>query len=236
MRTCKATVRSCGTPTGWRQGGRCDNCREAHNEDVNRRRRARRALPPETVLAYAELLESGEDPAAAARKLGINPTQAKALPKDHPRVAEALTMTSRPDGLPLSQEARQADYLKALIDCNGVVQDALVATNVQMVPTLLRWRKDQAFKSAEQALTEWIKQRAVTPARRRRHARTGPGQYEQFLTLLKDPAVSLIKAAGQAGLSRGNIEYRIKNDEEFARRLDDLRPVGPGGRRTRPRG
>jgi hypothetical protein len=190
----------------------------------------------EVINAYAQLLERGEDPSTAARELGMHPRTALSLAKDHPRVAAAMAQDGeRPDGLPPSKEARQADYLKALIDHNGVVADALQTAGVTNA-VLTDWRRNRQFEAAERALKEWLAHRPAVPAQRRAHGRTSPGQYDRLLGFLEDPNVTIIEAARKAGLSRGNIQYRLEHDDDFAQRFNKLRPVGQNGRRSRSQG
>ncbi|MFG2913368.1 hypothetical protein ACGF0D_10815 [Kitasatospora sp. NPDC048298] len=160
----------------------------------------------------------------AARELGMHPKTALALAKDHPRIAAAMARNEeRPDGLPASKEARQADFLKALIDHNGVVRDALQAAGMTE-GVLTAWRRNGQFKAAEKALKVWLAHRPAMPIRRRAHGRTTPGQYDRLLGFLEDPKVSIIEAARNAGLTRENVYYRLANDGEFAQQFRKLRP------------
>ncbi|MFD0405634.1 hypothetical protein [Kitasatospora sp. NPDC127116] len=154
------------------------------------------------------------------------------MPKDHPKIAEALARQGGPDRIPASRAARQADYLKALIDGNGVVTAAWRSSAVSE-STLGRWRTDNRFAVAEQAIREWIAHRPVVP-RKAYALRASENQFQRFLELLQDASASIKDAAHEVGLGASTIRYKASRDADFKAQLEALRPVGHGGRRRRP--
>lgn len=87
---CKAAGRGCGTTTGWRNGGRCPRCREAHNAECRRYRHRKTALPPEKLDALRAAVTAGADLTETARELGVHPRTA------HAHLASVLDMPGVP--------------------------------------------------------------------------------------------------------------------------------------------
>ena len=131
---CAAEGRGCGTPTGWRNGGRCPACRAAHNKETRDRRRARNAPDPETITRLRAAVAAGLDVTTAARSLGI-----------HPKTARALVLPAPPTPPSTSVEAMCAHLLRI------VAPDHTLAADADHEQTVL-WRTFPIYKALEGVL------------------------------------------------------------------------------------
>lgn len=70
---CVAADRWCGTATGWRGGGRCPRCRDAHNTQTRDMRRGWSQIDQRTWHAVLLSLRNGRTLADAAARHGLTP-------------------------------------------------------------------------------------------------------------------------------------------------------------------
>jgi DNA-binding CsgD family transcriptional regulator/predicted transcriptional regulator len=116
---CKEAGQACGSPAGWRKGGRCPRCRAAHNEETNRYR----GLRPEERTEVLRLLRAGITSQEAAAAVGKTATALSASAGRDGELRAAL------DGAPIAQQrmARLGDYLSALTRHRGDAEAAMAA-------------------------------------------------------------------------------------------------------------
>lgn len=157
--TCKAPRTSCGTPSGWRAGGRCVRCRLAHNADINRYR----SLNPEQRARFLDLLNAGLSVDDAAAHAGVTVPSLTATAAHDGELRAALN--GQPVGV--QRAARKGDLLSALTRTGGVMRDALLLVGID-ADTAKAWRdEDPDYASAEDAVVRWLAS-ARAPKRKRR--------------------------------------------------------------------
>jgi transposase len=143
---CVAATRGCGSPSGWRQGGRCPACRAAHNADTNRRRNLGTLSDTERQIVLGALRQ-GQKLDEAAVLTGRTPSSLTR----QAAVDSELRLALEGAPLPVQRVARQGDYLAALTRHEGdpasAVRELLVGESL-----LASWRKEPAFTAAEQAV------------------------------------------------------------------------------------
>jgi hypothetical protein len=147
---CDSPGTSCGTPSGWRQGGRCFRCRTAHNADL----RARRGLTAEQRNHFLRVLRAGRAPDEAAASAGVTRGSLAQAAIADGELRAAL------DGQPVrvQRTARLGDYLAALTRTGGDVSLACRMSAVGTTDALDSYREDPLFEAAERALLDWIDQ------------------------------------------------------------------------------
>lgn len=156
---CAATGRGCGTPSGWRNGGRCPRCRAAHNDDTNRYRGAGTLTDAERGIVL-RALRDGDTAEGAAALIGRTAAGLASRARSDSELRLAL------DGAPARTQrvARMGDYLAALTRHHGIVQRA--AKELGVTSRLVGWRSDPAFAAAEAAVRELARTADAIPRQR----------------------------------------------------------------------
>ncbi|MFD7661033.1 hypothetical protein [Streptomyces sp. NPDC059788] len=192
---CKASGRTCGTPAGWRKGGRCPRCRKAHNEDTARYRRQRTAPDPALLDHIATRIAQGEDLPPVARELGLYPRSVRAAAADHPRLAAALANTE--------QERAGQHELKDVVAYLLTLTEPRTGAGPQQTPDeLALWRTTPGFTELERRMM----QKTWKPRRKRTVVElTAFGETKPALTWGRDPRAAVegqtIKARYLAGMT-----------------------------------
>lgn len=180
----------CGTPTGWRRGGRCRRCRTAHNADL----RQSRGINAEQRAHFLRLLRAGRDVNQAAASAGVTVAMLAASSVSDGELRAAL------DGYPeaVQRTARLGDYLAVLTRTGGDVPLAARASAVGSVSALNSYREhDPLFNAAEREVLAWIDQ-----ARTRTWSRTPDELLDIAARMLEeDPSTTMTAAARAAGLA-----------------------------------
>lgn len=180
----------CGTPNGWRRGGRCRRCRTAHNADL----RKRRGLTPEQRAHFLRLLRAGQSTHEAAASAGVPAGKVAAASSLDGELRAAL------DGYPqaIQRAARLGDYLAALTRTGGDVNLAVRISAVGTTAALYSYRKrDPLFNSAEKAVLVWIDQ-----ATQHTRSRVSDELLDQAARMLEDdPTVALQSVADTIGVA-----------------------------------
>ncbi|MGW5353382.1 hypothetical protein ACWERV_23085 [Streptomyces sp. NPDC004031] len=200
----------CGTPTGWRRGGRCRRCRTAHNADL----RNSRGLTGQQREHVLRLLRTGRDVDQAAVSAGVTPSLLAGVSSTDGELRAAL------DGYPeaVQRAARFGDYLAALIRTGGDVPLALQASKITSLSGLVSYRhNDPLFNAAEQAVLQWIDQASQGTTRQ-----VPDELLDHAARLLEDdPTTSLAAVARAIGVANSSsLRYA-------ARRHDRLRAALP---------
>ncbi len=139
---CAATGRGCGSTTGWRRGGRCPACRDAHAQDSNRRRGIG-PLSPADRQAALDAFSQGHDERQVAAMIGRS---VRSLAK-WVRVDAELRLAAAGAPAAVQQIARMGDYLAALTRHHGRPQAA--ADELGAGEQLAIWRANPKFRAAE---------------------------------------------------------------------------------------
>lgn len=221
--TCSATRKSCGTPSGWRSGGRCPACRAAHNAEANRYRGLR--LPQREAALTA--LREGATPEEAARQAGVS---LKSLRGSSSRDGELhLALAGHPQ--PLQLLARQGDFLAALTCTVGNFADA--AQRIGLAPATVRqWRQgDPLYAAAEDAVTRWI---AITAVEARDDGRKRRGKIEdaslERAAELLEAGSTIAEAAREIGVTGQGLRVASARHARLAAALPPLVPRALPGR------
>lgn len=212
---CEAPDTSCGTPSGWRAGGRCRRCRAAHNAETRRYRGVTRKQRDHVLT----LLRAGRSVEQAAIAAGVT-------------LAQLQTRAVRDGGLRAALEggntedqaaAEFGDYLQALIQHNGEVQLALTTLNITY-PRLAKYREaNAAFRDAEAALLTWLGQRTMT------RNRMTPAQLDYAAELLRQ-GMPITQAAREAGTGPGNLRVWAGHHAALKAALPPKKFRGPSKR------
>lgn len=207
--TCEAPGKTCGTPTGWRKGGRCWRCRIAHNADTNRYR----GLHPQQRQHVLALLRVGRSVDQAAAAAGTTRRQLAAASAVDGELRAAL------DGLSseIQRAARLGDYLAALTRTGGDRQ--LAAIICGLTPDKLDGYRahQETFAAAEAAVL------AMIGASPRANARVTDAQLDKVAQLLEDGA-SISDAAKAAGVAKpSNLRFYTKRHPRLAAALPPRR-------------
>ncbi|MFD5589343.1 helix-turn-helix domain-containing protein [Streptomyces sp. NPDC127063] len=146
--SCTAPKASCGTPSGWRAGGRCVRCRLAHNNDTNRRR----GLTSQERYTFLTMLRAGKTVEEAAEAARITTAALAQAARRDGELRAAL------DGMPVEVQiaARRAEWLAALVRCGG--NQTLAEVQAGLSPgTANNWRQaDPDFAAAVDAIRAWL--------------------------------------------------------------------------------
>lgn len=220
---CAATRKSCGTPAGWRAGGRCPKCRAAHNAEVNRYRGLRPAQRETALTALRE----GASPKEAAQQAGVT---LKSLRGSSSRDGELhLALAGQPQ--PLQHLARQGDFLAALTYTVGNFADA--AQRVSLDPTTVRqWRQgDPLYAAAEDAVTRWIAITAVEARGdgRKRRGKIDDASLERAADLL-EAGSTIGEAAREIGVTGQGLRVASARHARLAAALPPRVPRAVPGR------
>lgn len=205
---CAAPRTSCGTPSGWRAGGRCPRCRAAHNQDVNKWR----GLSSKKRGLVLAALRAGADAATAAEAAGVNERLLAHTARTDGELRAAL------DGLPVSVQAiaRRADWLAALTRLGGDQKAAAHAIGITpSQPKKWRW-EDPAFDAVVVALLAWITKGG---ARRNRVARIDGRMLDEAAAHLEQGA-SIAEAARLAGMASATLRKRASDSPRLTAALE----------------
>lgn len=145
---CPEAGKHCGTPQGWRLGGRCLHCRTAHNADT----RKDRGLSQEQRSDFLTFLSQGETIEQAAARSGVTTTRLTQIARRDGELRAAL------DGRPPSAQkaARMGDYLAALTRCEGDMALAHLESGVGERDVTLYRNQEPSFRDAEKAVRKWL--------------------------------------------------------------------------------
>jgi transposase-like protein len=225
---CKAIGRGCGTPNGWRIGGRCWECRSAHNADERRRR----ALAPEQRQAVLDSLRGGASPEHAAQSVGVTELSLSRFAERDGELRAAL------DGRPFDHQvlARQMDYLTELTRQQGNRLEACRALGLHPSQPG-NWSRQRAeFRAAERAvLALWQASTTRTRQHRPRPGRRSLTEAEiQTVCELLNGGGFLADAARAVGVKSSNLDQAAADHPELARALDAYRKGPLYRRRGRP--
>jgi hypothetical protein len=188
-RECAATPRSCGTPGGWRQGGRCTRCRRAHNLET----REARGLTREQRAAVLRALRAGVTAQEAAEAVGKS---VRSLQSASGRDGE---LRAAMDGESLVQQemARRADLLCAMVRNGGNREEA--ARELGEKPTTVAsWvRNDPLFATVETAVVEWV---VAATGKRSRKSSVTQAQLDKAVEMLEGgaPVAAVLRVVGVA--------------------------------------
>jgi hypothetical protein len=197
---CAAGTRGCGTPTGWRKGGRCPACRNAHNDDTQRRR----GLTSEQRQQVLTALRNGVPYQEAAAAIGRKPGALTVIARRDPELAAALgtvpdsacdperMVASALAGIPESKLGRQASYIAALITNGGDDRAATVTAGIHRNLPALWARTDPLFAQTEEAARRLGAGRVIAPHRHSRNRKpaapvTAWGETKKITEWAKDP-------------------------------------------------
>ncbi|MGW3563516.1 hypothetical protein ACWDSL_06380 [Streptomyces sp. NPDC000941] len=217
---CSAPATSCGTPAGWRAGGRCVRCRIAHNAETGRYR----GLTAEQRQHFLSLLRAGHGIDQAATAAGVTRQRLAAASKGDGELRAALDGRS----VEVQRAARLGDYLAALTRTGG---DVALAAAVCGFPEkgLHFYRREQPhFAAAEEAVLNMIE--ASAPA----HGRVTDAQLDDVAEKIAN-GMSMRQAALANGVTPSNLRLYARNHQRLAAALPPLRPqMGPKEKKRTP--
>lgn len=203
---CAEAGQNCGTPLGWRHGGRCPRCRAAHNEETRDLRRVKNAPPPVVIETLTARVQAGEDLTAVANDLGV-----------HPRRARVWAGLAEPGSSESADLLRMVvAHLLAMADGGAprpeaaawrVLAPGLAEVETRMAPAADRMARARAAKAAEKD-----KERA-----RKSH---------RLLKALEAGAPSLRAAAEQAGVNYQTALGWVARDAASEAAYEAARKVG----------
>ncbi|UNZ20644.1 hypothetical protein [Streptomyces sp. 891-h] len=210
MSDCAAYRRGCGTPNGWRKGGRCWRCRAAHNAET----RKYRGLTPEQRSDFLAARRAGESVDQAAARVGVT----RSALSNHAVTDGELRAAI--DGLPetVQKAAQMGDYLAALTRTGGAVSLSMTVTGLS-AGALERYRRaDPHFAAAEEAVLKWLDQLTVVPQNAVTQRRL-------------DMAVQVLKEGGTISAAAAKARLSITHLRSQAARHPQLAAVLPPPRR-----
>lgn len=215
---CEKGGEYCGTPTGWRRGGRCRRCRTAHNADL----RKSRGLTSDQRAHFLRLLRAGQSVDQAAASAGVTVGSVNGSSINDGELRAAL------DGYPepVQRVARLGDYLAALTRTGGDVALARQASGIGGSASLDKYRvSNPLFAAAEQAILEWIDQDYKRP-----HPQVPDELLDRAALLLEaDPKPTLTSVARAIGVSPQSLRPASRRHERLRAALPPLRSK-PSGR------
>lgn len=224
--SCKVPAATCGTPAGWRAGGRCVRCRLAHNNDTT----SRRGLPDTDRDAFLSMLRSGKTVEEAAEDAGVTVRTLVQAARRDGELRAAL------DGMPVGVQiaAKRAELLAALVRCGG--NQWLAETQAGLSHgTLHNWRRDDPeFDAAVASLLVWLRAAAGRPRKSRVRMST---QGLERLRQMWDDGVPLDEIAAELGVHRVTVNWWRKelglperrHNERMFRSADRFRELWTGG-------
>lgn len=208
----------CGTPTGWRRGGRCRRCRTSHNADL----RKYRGLTGDQRAHFLWGLRAGQSIDQAAASAGVTAGTVNRSSTYDGELRAALDGYSAP----VQRVARLGDYLAALTRTGG---DITLACQVSAVGTvnLPGYRAgDPLFSAAEQAILKWVDQATARPA-----ARLPDSLLDEAARLLEaDPKPTMNSVVRRLGVSDRSLRYAAGRHERLRAALPPVVPRGSGKR------
>lgn len=92
MTRCEAAGHGCGTPSGWRVGGRCPRCLGAHNMETRELRRRWSWIDQRTWHAILRAIRNSRTMSDAAARYGLTANSLHAQARVHPERAEQLDL------------------------------------------------------------------------------------------------------------------------------------------------
>lgn len=209
--SCKAPAASCGTPAGWRAGGRCVRCRLAHNNDTNRRR----GLPRAERHTFLTMLRCGKSVEEAAETAGVTVSTLVQAARRDGELRAAL------DGMPIGVQsaAQRAEFLAALVRCGGNQRLAEAQAGLSR-STAHNWRQDDpAFDAAVGAILAWLGVASSRPRKPRAHL----SQYDlERLRQMWQDGVKGDEIAAELGVNRVTVHHWRKRLDLPARKQSDL--------------
>lgn len=155
-----AAGKACGTPSGWRAGGRCGRCRTAHNEETNRYR----GLRGDRLRSVTDALAGGRSIEEAAALAGCRTSSIRARARWDPELAQLLARrgTARRGE---TSPGRQGAYFAALLASGGNRRAAAEACGLSD-DRLAAWRSaDSLFREAEVAIRALARGKRDVPRR-----------------------------------------------------------------------
>lgn len=223
---CTAPATTCGSPAGWRAGGRCLRCRTAHNAETKRYRGLRR----DQRLRALDAIRGGATPqdAASAADVSLSSLQQSA--------ATDAELWAALDGHPaeVQQAAAAMAYLAALVRTGGDVERAGLLTGFTWEDAQALRVSSQGFVAVERATRKWLEQL------RREHHKSKPWQRvpDEALTRaaeILEAGGSVLAAAREAGTSSGGLRFAAARHDRLRAALPPVspRPRAPG--RSGPR-
>lgn len=215
---CAAPRKSCGTPSGWRQGGRCPHCRAAHNVETNRYR----GLTSDQRAEALRLLRAGRTGDEAAAAIGKTAQSLSAAAARDGELRAAL------DGESLEQQhaARRGDFLAALVRARGNTSAAARALDISD-GAVAAWPGEPEFAAVVTAVQAWL-----SSAGTRSKYRITDGVLDRVASLLEDGS-SVNEAAAAAGVSAKAIHSRRSDHARLDAALTNRRPTPPGRKSSR---
>lgn len=199
---CAAPKVTCGTPSGWRAGGRCVRCRLAHNHDTT----SRRGLANQERYTFLTMLRSGKTVEEAAEDAGVTTNTLVQAARRDGELRAAL------DGMPVEVQtaARRAEWLAALVRCGGNQRLAEVQAGLSR-NTVHNWRQsDPEFDAVVVAILTWLGAATGRP----RISRVGRSRKPQVRLSQKDlerlrelwaDGVTGDEIAAELGVNRGTV-------------------------------
>ncbi|MFE3429859.1 hypothetical protein [Streptomyces sp. NPDC059171] len=194
MKECDAPRSSCGTPSGWRAGGRCLRCRGAHNLETARRR----GLPAKARADFLALLRSGMTVETAAKDAGTSVGSLVQAARRDGELRAAL------DGMPTSVQvaAQRAAFFSALVRCGGDPKRAEEQAGIR-AGAVWEWRqREPEFDAAVEAVLAWLDSVDAHP--RKPQTRLSDSDMGKLCEMWRE-GVPTLEIANDLGVSRGTV-------------------------------
>ncbi|MBM9510060.1 hypothetical protein [Actinacidiphila acididurans] len=203
----------CGTPTGWRRGGRCVRCRIAHNAEAGRYR----GLTEDERTTFLAALNAGRTADAAAAHAGVSLKKLAAASILDGELRAAL------DGMPpeVQKAARMGEYLAALTRTGGSAQLALTITGLTSNRLADYRQQEPGFAAAEEAVMAWL--RATKAAAVRKLSET---RLDEAASVLEGGG-SVTEAAEAIHTSATALRYAARRHPRLAAALPPKTNAGP---------
>lgn len=190
---CQAPQSSCGTPSGWRAGGRCVHCRLAHNNDTN----SRRGLTSQERYTFLTMHRSGRTIEEAAGDAGVTMNTLVQAARRDGELRAAL------DGMPIEVQiaARRAELLAALVRCGGNQRLAEIQAGLPL-GTANNWRQtDGKFDAAVAAILGWLDSSVGSPPKKPRAYRWQKGRMGDRFRELWMSGATYVEIRAELGIS-----------------------------------
>lgn len=212
---CAAQRKLCGTPSGWRQGGRCPRCRAAHNVETNRYR----GLTSDQRAEALALLRAGRTVDEAAAAIGTTTRSLSGAAARDGELRAAL------DGEPLEQQhaARRGDFLAALVRAGGNQKAAARLLDLP-ADTAQYWSEEPEFGAVVAAVQTWLSSAGT----RSRH-RVTDAMLDKAASLLEGGS-TIGTAAAAIGVSAQSLHFRRAGHARLDAALTNRAPSRRGAR------